>query len=872
MQGLRIKERNILIERFGFGTRLAVRVIALLSVRIDITETVLEAAAAETALEKTLLDRAILNAERPLDGALLQETARRHGYGDSELLRVADGDDGWRTIAFQDDIMAAAQEKETGRPENEYSLTRLDAAQQISHPESEEIFSPRDIAGLKMEALTGQDPQKRIEAIRKLVFTPETGTGKAMIFVDVINDETAGSNVRREAVRALENIGLDSELAEPLVRIFDDDPDVSIAAIQRIAHVMAGIEDNQAGVVLAVLLDFLARVENPSASARLMAIIVEKRRILYGSRNRFSHFLRLAMRHLSRDFPHMHTPVSKTLKACSDTDAPLVERFLRTELERSADPLVRGFLIRHIFEMAGGEKYARSMADLAIGEIVSGKLTEEQRSYLRRVLIQIGEPAAWVIEERIAHSPEFAVAELIALLDIICRERGVNEKTLDRIVRKLIQLLRSAPRNTRRRILETAIFSDPRISGKLRAEIASELLSLISEFEMPATREDIHFSLQRLGQPAIPAILHYLKRNFNRRESDPLFLTLGLIARETGGKLDDSLARESVDFCMEIFENKDNVRGKFCIALAGLCGYTTAGVQFVDKTVGILRKKVWKTKYTFDIIEALSILAGSPNIRRKHQREIFNLFSQIATMQTEATIGTERKGESGSVFEFGAGIHFDTIVIPAVIKGLERMFVSDRTTSRLRSDIVKRILVLWEGVSHMRLVWSPAAVEALVNAIGSAASSEHTASDIRVRLGRALLDFTNKTSVIRTLGRICSTRDKTPQMKELSEAAADALLKEWNAARDEDMERRVAILESLAALAANDSLNPDDNKVILMRETVIENLFQGLRSGIVQAADMLETLLQCRGLTAKQRAEIRTRLQSARGLTKTRGE
>jgi len=244
------------------------------------------------------------------------------------------------------------------------------------------------------------------------------------------------------------------------------------------------------------------------------------------------------------------------------------------------------------------------------------------------------------------------------------------------------------------------------------------------------------------------------------------------------------------------------------------------------------------------------------------------MFSRIVVLQTDAAIGVEKQGEDGPVFEFGKGIYFETTIIPSVIKGMERIGVGRHTPPELRLALVKRLLVLWEGVSNVRLVWSPSAVEALANAIGSVASCRHIKSDMRARLGRALLGSMNKTNVIKNLGLICAIPVDSEKMHELSMEAARLLLEQWARSGEEDTERRAAILISLGNIASNGGLEHGSERVKLMRDTVIETLFEGLRGGVFQVKEPLEKLCNCSGLDPSQRSEIQTRLQRAYGLVK----
>jgi len=211
---------------------------------------------------------------------------------------------------------------------------------------------------------------------------------------------------------------------------------------------------------------------------------------------------------------------------------------------------------------------------------------------------------------------------------------------------------------------------------------------------------------------------------------------------------------------------------------------------------------------------------------------------------------------------------FDTRIVPAMVRGLERIGAGSGTPEWLRKEVVKRLLVLWEGVSNVRVVWGPAAVEALIHAVCSAACCPQVTTDMRVRLGRSMLDFLNKVSVVRSMGDVCSTPDAHQDMQALCLEAGERMLSEWEHCDQQDEERKAALLKSMAQTAANAALDARDPAVQRLRGNVVEALFQGLREGIREVHRPLELLRDCPHLSEQQREEIRERLSRAFGLVR----
>jgi hypothetical protein len=271
-----------------------------------------------------------------------------------------------------------------------------------------------------------------------------------------------------------------------------------------------------------------------------------------------------------------------------------------------------------------------------------------------------------------------------------------------------------------------------------------------------------------------------------------------------------------------------------------------------------------------DALEALGIMAGSRNARPAHQEELFDLFDGIVSVQARTGMGVRKRTDEGTVFEFGREIEFDIRVVPAAVKGLERICVSEQAPPALRAKIVKRLLTLWDGVSNIRVIWGPSAVEALISAMCSAACSPRATVAMKTRLGTSLLRFLNKLSVVRSIGRVFGQPDTTVQMRELALRAGREVLDEWEACDLQDEERRLALLDSAARIAANNALYAHDEEVGRLRERTIQALFSALREGILEVQDPLRMLRDCPDLPEQLRQEIDERLGKAFALVASR--
>jgi len=432
MRGERSADREALMNRYGLSARLAARVAALLARKVDITETLLEMAGSDAALEAFLLDRSLLMDTQTLDEERLHALARERGFGDWELLRLLRAEDGWRTIALEDDVLAEQAEGSGG----EAGALVRPTGSGISRPETAELFTPEEIARLKLAALTSQELDERTEALRKLVFAPLPAAQKAGIFVTVLVDAAADVRVRREAARALEHIGFRSELAEAVRRLFDPELEDVLYAVRRLGALLEEAEEGEVGVALAVVLGAVEEEERRPVVQELLRLTARTASVLTKSRQKTEQFIRATLRHLSRDFDALWHEVAQALSAIYGEAPETAEEVLWEEVARSTEPRVRAFLIHLLGPRAREPDRRLKVAQLAIEAILDAAVPEEQRSHLRYGLVRLGELAARVLLERIRAEPQQVVPELVRLLDVVCTEGEVSRQTVNESVRR----------------------------------------------------------------------------------------------------------------------------------------------------------------------------------------------------------------------------------------------------------------------------------------------------------------------------------------------------------------------------------------------------------------------------------------------------
>ncbi len=868
MRGERERHPEALMARYGIGRRLAARVAALLARNIDVTGTVLASAAEEEAGARLLLSPELLRSAQQVSEQWLRQRARELDYAEADLLRLVEDSEGaWRTIALEDDLLVAevGGEPAEGIGTGEMALARRRPGE-ISSRETQELFSPEEVARLKLLVLTSQNPDERVEALRKLVFAPMEGAQKAQVLLNVLTDREAELRVRREAVRALEQIGFRQDMAEAVRGVLSEDEDSAVYAAQRLSALLQEAEPGESALALAVVLEVLDQAPPPAIARALLELMGRSATTLVTNFEKSEQFVRAALRCLSRDFDEVRFEVERAFRACTERAPKLMADLIWVELQRSEDARVRSLLLSMVEGIAEGAERIEEIARRAVAEILNPRLPESEKAGLRYSMVRLGEPAARVALERLAAASPEQRTDLIRVLDVVCTESDVSDETVRRTVNAFLEQLKLADTLTRRTILEADILDDARVPAPMQREMSRELLTLMSELNLPDSLELIRTTLEKIGPPALDPSYSFLRRNYPSAAAERAALAMGNIVENHAGEVPGELARKALQLCRELLADDSVKHGAFTLTLAAVCGYTREGSESLEECLKELRDNLWSLPYTTDALDALAVMAGSPNARPEHQQEMFELFDAIVRYQTRSGVGSVEETDEGTVYHFGREIQFDIRIVPSAVRGLERICVSPQASGQMRTAIVRRLLVLWEGVANVRVIWGPAAIEALVQAMCSAACLPAATVQMKTRLGESLLRFLNKISVVRSIGRIFSQQTEERELHKLAVRVGNELLDNWEAADVQDDERRLALLQAAGAIAANASLDPEAEAVQDLRERTLEALFRGLRDGYTGVRSPLIALRDTEGVTPAQKREIDERLGKIFGL------
>lgn len=873
MTGVRLRKAE-LVQRFGLSNLMAIRVGALLSAQVDITEAVLDMARPESAVEKLLRHPRVLQAAATLDTEALQALAREAGAPHEAMLVVVQSQD-WRTIAIEEEMMA---EQAWDSPHSAAQTDPVMPAQPLAPAAEKPVaafgagiraedlssaFSSEDIAKIKLSALTSVEPNAKMEAMRKLMFAPISDQEKGAVLLRILIDPI--SSARTEAVAGLRSLGFDPSLAEALMALLEGDEGGKIFAADRLGRLLGSVSDQEMFVVVELLLEQLHGAPEVSVAESLVKALGAAGRLLCQSDAHLRQFVEACLLRLASGQRELAGPERRALLDISRHAPDRVADLLWRETETTDVPAVRVFLMTTLSQLDLGAERAKVIAEGMVEQMLRPELDEDQRLRLRYGAVRLGAPCLDPLLSRLPGAPPDRQCIIIGVLDAIATEQPVGGAEKTRVASRMLDVLKVAGRQVTSSILQSRICADPEIDEEVQAGLATEFLANLREFKLPDVRQRITGTLTRIGARAVGPILDFVEDAPNDEASAVALRMLGEVAEEFGHRWRPGDAEQAVQFCSACWHDQSMTHGAFVYVLAHLCAAGLAPKDMANRLAAECRERLWQVPYPFDVLEALGVLGGSPGCSLDHRVAITRVLTDLVKREPPEEVGSEVATEDGVVYVFGKEVEFDTLVLPLVVRSLGRICLSPATTRSLREHMVMCLLDVWGSITQYKVIWGPLAVEALTTAVGRIGGHETTALPYRVHIARVLSRQVHRFSVMRSLGELFQTAGPSPELDAIAVEAAGDMIQEWVEPDLTDDEREGFLL-SIARTLTRENLDPENKEVRALRRRAIDLFFDALKDGLVGVREALTLMKQCPSMPTRQRNEIEDRLSKAFGL------
>ncbi len=865
MKGVRLG-RDELIARFGISGRLAVRIGALMASNIEITEPLLEIAGPGSAIEKVLTHPRFLKEADSITSKVLSEIVAH--VGAEEQLDVQRAGH-VRIIGLAEEKLADAGFAQEARgAELATRPVEPTAAALIPEREARQLFSPAELARLKLDALAGADSATRISAIRKLRYAPISAAEKGGVYLQLLLDPA--SDVRSEALAALEALGFSRDASQALRESLSGAADERQIAFERLTAMFHRLSPAEKQVVLAVLTGGLRQFTDARSLQNILRLLTEAVPRIVEHREYVTEVIKGAVARMLANPEHLERPVRQLLLRLAEAAPEAAAQDMWQELDTISDANVRASLLTSIAESKPSDEKKKALAEVILKEVGQEKLREINRQRLGYTLIGLGEPVIAPLLETFAASAPREKLLLAPFLDALCVDFPIHPQHKVEVAEALLSTVRTGDRSARLVALKSRVFHDRAIPDRIRAQLARLIARDMGSYTLPDNIETCGDLLERLGGNSVAPLLELVRSNPRATPADRAIRILARITAFHKNELDDpaGVYAQLMKFLKGMIPDKAP-SGGFFWAVGVLAAGDLAEQNEAREIAALLKSQLGKVPFHADILDALGYLAVSAKLEMPDKIDIAHLLSLLLAEHEgeQDEIARTVETSTGILYEFGPRAEFDSVALPVVVDAVRRICLSPATSDALRTQLIDRAIEVWDKVANWRVVWGPRSSEALAAALGEIGSMPALAMADRLRIARSLARDVKRISVVRALGALSKITEDDPRLHTILVEAGNTTLHHWmnvEIAREE----RAIVLQSVAAIAARTAADRSQ-AARRLRSDIVRHLLSVLREGHFWTQTPLEALRDSHGMPKDTVREIDAALKAAFAIART---
>jgi len=866
LKGVRTKEE---LKALGLSNRMIARVGALLARKVQITSAALEVAASEEAVAKALLSKDILQDAGDLTEKRFAEILAASGTDDEAALSLqVEGE--WHTIALGDEILAVGAFDDSAAETQAEGDGTADGAgaehAQLDRPVKpeggvEELFSSEEIKRLEMLVATSADEKMKVEAMRKLAYSPLSAKDRGKVFTRALSDQSA--EVRVAAAELLVGLGLEPDLGEAIRELTSENEREKLYAIGRIGKLLETGQDLDVGAGLVSLLSSLRQEEFPKVRGAMLKVLRETAPVIAASPERIAEVVRIAMSLLAADIENLGRPVRLLLRALGQAAPEAVEAELWDEYGKTSEDKITALLLAEaacLPHRSDEPKLARALASE-----IARRREEDSFDFhqLGDRLLAMGDLGVSSLIEAFPKGGAAVKRYILILLNDLCRYRGVSKESLEASAGLLVRCLETEMQEVRVSALFSQIPWQQELSAGTRARLAEAFLDNIHVLAFPPDVEDAEYTVAKMGLPATDALAARLDASYpaaDRIRAARVLGDLTIVARDEegrGGRDVERIARDIQRFSFGEFPDK----GALFVALGKL---TTS--RFVERElVRIVERMlierqnepgVGTSKY-----EALGWLASSQYADKRRVRSIITMFQGVLNTEPPEIPTEFTPTDDGILFDVGSEADYYTEVIPEAIKGLRKIALGEATKRDRREDIIGYLIHKWMAMVAGQAMWGPGNAGEMVEALREIGCDERTTVTTREKIIKALGKRVSQIPVQAALGRIFAADDDSRRLAKLASSAALAMLKRTDEFKELDSDDRQHYCTVLTQLAGRTALDTSDKRTQGLRMRLADEVFEGLRDRVPGSYDLLAALRDKERLPKEFREELERKLK-----------
>jgi HEAT repeat protein len=813
--------------RFNISERFAIRIAALSKIGLGLTEAAIEEAARRAPVLELLLSDAILHAAGSMGpsefAALFPE---RFG------LTVAPGSDG-RVLALEEEILA----------EEPAELARVETQGGFE-------FSPAQIEELRLRAATSVDPASRIEAIRRLSLSHLPTSQKGGIFLGALQD--ADANVRREAVSALVQVGLDPQVGDALRALGEGTPAQRRLVLQRLASLIPPLQAPEGAVVFVALLSQIREEQDGDVLRSLVDLIGAAPDVVRSAPERLIGMVRTLLKILADRFSDLSQPVLRLFERLSrggsEEDASAIWREVEPLADRRLKALFLSIVSRFPLPAGLRRKLAAEIAR-TLGGSHGDEIEARQFLDVGRTL---GDEQVDAYLEFLPEVRDECLGSYLAAVDTTASSTTVSDAAVERVGRAWLRLLETRGKGVRRFLLECSLCHSPRLPAEIKEKLALDFLSNLHLDGSGRAAELTNLTLSRMGRSAVPALKEILERTSHDVERAAALDLIGAAAGSAGSE-----AGEIVEFLRDFERRSGALRGRAWVALSRACANPKLDPARPAEIFRELKDLIKNKSKDFELIVALGNLASSPAIPEVDACALaLDMASALESDLPEPKLTAQRTDE-GTRLVIGDEALAYTEFIPNVLTALDQIYRSGKLARGTRRQIVDRLIARWDDLIQFRTIWAPGTVIEMARTFCSMARHDATPPEDRCLLLGAVLRYCRNTTVCRTMAEGLAFHDEGSDDYARVVSGFIGLLLDLERHPDyQQADDRRAVLASMGRAARNRRLAVEAAESDRRRERIVELLIEQSGPQEREVGRVLRDLSQSPHLGDRLRARL----------------
>ncbi len=888
VQPVEPSSKGALQEQYSISSRTAIRIGALWEKGLGISEGLIDAARPDTAFEQLLLSRPLLKSGGSLDPEtfeqMLDEDLTEEQIPPEPVTVDADGsrpvlclkeerlaEHAWEDEAAEDPQSDSTEGSQTDA-ENLLPEEAPDSLSLLDEDESEPLFSEENVNDLKLTLLTGVDPGEKIEALRKIAYAPVEERTKGTLFLNALTDEDA--EVREEAAKGLEQLGLSGDLSDTLQTFLSGDLEQKRYAGEKIKNSADAYENFEKAVTVALLNSELSSTDRVEVHVIILEVLHSLADFI--AKNAGEHLQTLTKRILEilvANFHDVHEPVRDLYRAIGSTVPERVYDILWKEAQQVDARELKAYLLILLGELPAGDGQKRSLANEMVETIRDWSDTEIECRRLGNALVQLKEPAVHAIIDQFSEAGTQQGVYLLRLLDETMLDLTPNDELQDKLESFLIDITKIQDRNIREPLLDLHLLHHVSLTPDTRTELARLLMEPLKRFEGDRIARMTPILLEKMGRHILPVLMEYLKDGTYDIQREVSLEVLGnLFPKIDPGELDKEelehrheQLQELDAYLSEQIENEEaDLRKDMIVTRARALAAPISNRDRAREHMDELRDNVNHGKDLYASLQALGWLAASPLISEDRAMETGVLFLNYLEQDLPEQISQETDDETGRTLFVEKESEAYTDLLPTVIDGLTRICERKTLKPSFRERIGNELLDRWHDLVNFDLIWGPGTVTRLARNFGSLCTCEHVPIELKERFLKGLSRRVDNLSVVDIIGNVLGSGLESKTVRKLCKKITKAMLEMLEQPDFQNPEDRRILLDNLGQICSRRNLAGDRKENKHLRKKVIDALVDGLYDHIEGVKSTLEDLSSNDQVPQKYRDHIQSQLSRYR--------